>query len=214
VDFTVARGAVCGLVGPNGSGKSTTLRILAGLSRPDRGRVEIVGMSAAEAARRGRIGYLPDSPGLPGFMRGRALLIHLARLAGMAASAAERAAQGALEQTGLLTAAERRVGEYSKGMRQRLGLAQALLGDPEVLLLDEPVSGLDPRAVDHFGWLVRALGDRGRTVLFTSHFLPQVEEICDDVVLLEHGRVLAVAGNAAVRAAGGLHRLYLDRVAS
>jgi ABC-type multidrug transport system ATPase subunit len=213
VDFVVARGAVCGLIGPNGSGKSTTLRILSGLTEPDQGRAEILGLDAAEAVRRGRVGYLPDLPALPGFFRGGALLTHLARLSGMSLAAATGAADRALAQTGLVGAAERRIAEYSKGMRQRLGLAQALLGEPEIVLLDEPASGLDPRAIDQLGRIVRGLGDRGRTVILTSHFLPQAEEICDQVVMLDHGRVLFAGPRHAVLAAGGLHRIFLEGTA-
>jgi ABC-2 type transport system ATP-binding protein len=211
VDFTVPVGSVCGLVGPNGSGKSTTLKILAGLTRPNAGRAEILGRLGAEAVRLGRVGYLPDSPALPVHLTGCAFLVHLARLSGLTPGAARDAAGRALEGTDLAGSALRRISEYSKGMRQRLGLAQAVLNDPDVVLLDEPVSGLDPRATEQFGRIVRDLGERRRTVLLTSHFLPQVEELCDQIILLERGRVLFSGEREEVRAAGGLHRLYLER---
>jgi len=211
VDFALPGGRVCGLIGPNGSGKSTTLKILAGLMRPDRGHAEILGYDASEATRRGRVGYLPDLPALPGFLRADAFLRQLARLSGLSPDAARGAVGRALEQTGLGPIAARRIDSFSKGLRQRLGVAQALLGDPAVVLLDEPVNGLDPRAIELFGGLVRSLAERGRTVLLTSHFLPQVEELCDEVVLLDKGSVIFSGPRNSVGAAGGLHRLYLER---
>jgi ABC-2 type transport system ATP-binding protein len=211
VSFAVPRGTVCGLIGPNGSGKSTTLKILAGLTSPDASRAEIMGVPAGDAVRRGLVGYLPDQPALPGFVSGRALLVHLARLGGRSARAAATAADMALETTGLADAATRRVSEYSKGMRQRLGLAQTFLHEPEVLLLDEPVSGLDPRATEQLGRMIRELAHRGPTILLASHFLPQLEELCDQVVLLDRGRVLFAGSRDAADRAGGLHRLFLER---
>ena len=211
VSFAVLPGTVCGLVGPNGSGKSTTLKILAGLVRADAGRAEIAGRSAADAVRLGLVGFLPDPPAWPDFATAGAWLRRLARLSGLTKAAATAAAEGALGAAGLASASSRRVGEFSQGLRRRFGVAQAVVGDPAVILLDEPGSGLDPRALEQLGRVLRALADAGRTVLLTSHLLPQVEELCDQVVLLGSGRVLFDGRRERVAAAGGLNRLYLER---
>jgi ABC-2 type transport system ATP-binding protein len=205
VSFAVARGSVCGLIGPNGSGKSTTLMLLAGLLRPDSGRCEIQGQPANEALNLGVIGYLPEALGLPEFLR------ELARLAGL--SEIKIKLTEALALVGLEAEAGRRMGGYSKGMRQRLGLAQAVLGDPVVVLLDEPASGLDPRASGQLGRAIRQLQAQGRTVLLSSHFLPQAKKWCDQLVLMEGGRVVFDGSGAEVLGSGGLQRLYLERTA-
>lgn len=203
VSFAVRRGTVCALVGPNGSGKSTTLKLGAGLTRPTSGTCQV----------RGRIGYLPEAPRLPEDWTARRLLLELAALAGGAADARRNAVARALAQTDLAEVAERRVGALSKGLRQRLGLAQALLGEPDVLLLDEPAAGLDPRAGAQLAAVIRAQRAAGRTVVLSSHFLPQVAELADQVVLLERGAVLFVGERADVAARGGLERLYLEETA-
>jgi ABC-type multidrug transport system ATPase subunit len=202
VSFAVPRGQVCGIVGPNGSGKSTTLKLLAGVTRPTAGRCLVSG----------RLGYSPETPGFPDYLTGRELLRQMAALTGLAARQCAEAAAAALAETGLGEAADRLVGGYSNGLRQRIGLAQALLHQPEILLLDEPATGLDPRAVEQFNQLIRRLRAAGRTVVLTAHFLPQVEELCDQVVLLERGRVIFSGSATAVQMAGGLHRLYLERI--
>lgn len=203
VSFTVRRGTVCALVGPNGSGKSTTLKLAAGLTCPTAGTCTV----------RGRIGYLPESPGLPGYLTARALLAELAALDGGAAVVRRETVARAMAQAGLADAADRRVGELSQGMRQRLGLAQALLGEPAVLLLDEPAAGLDPRAAAQLAAVIAAQRAAGRTVVLSSHFLPQVAELADQVVLLERGAALFVGTRADVAARGGLERIYLEETA-
>ncbi len=208
VSFGVARGCVCGLVGPNGSGKSTTLKILAGLLRPDAGQCEIFDHSIGQAISRGLIGYLPESLEMPDYLTGEAFLGQLAQLAGL--SAINDKISRALALVGMADAAKRRVGEYSKGMRQRLGLAQAVLGEPAVVLLDEPASGLDPRATEQLGAAIRQLRAQGRTVLLTSHFLPQAEEWCDQLILMEGGRVIFTGSHTEVAVSGGLQHLYLQ----
>jgi len=209
VSFGVLRGCVCGLVGPNGSGKSTTLKLLAGLLKPDAGRCEIHQESAEAARRRGRVGYLPEALGLPEYLSGREFLRGLAQLSGQ--PEIEELVSSALLLVGLEAEGGRRVGEYSKGMRQRLGLAQAVLGDPPVVLLDEPASGLDPRAAAQLGAAIAQLRAQGRTVLLSSHFLPQAEEWCDQVVMLEKGHLVFNGSIATVAESGGLDQLYLER---
>ncbi len=209
VSFAVRRGCVCGLVGPNGSGKSTTLKLLAGLLRPDTGRCEIEEQSVAQAISRGGVGYLPESLGLPDYLTGEEFLREFAQLAGLIDI--EEKIASALALVGLVVEGKRRMGEYSKGMRQRLGLAQAVLGNPAVVLLDEPASGLDPRAAAQLGSAIQLLRAQGRTVLLSSHFLPQAEEWCDQLVLLDRGRVVFDGTCAEVSVSGGLQQLYLER---
>jgi ABC-2 type transport system ATP-binding protein len=211
VSFGVKRGCVCGLIGPNGSGKSTTLKILAGLLRLDAGRCEIEGQSVAQAIHRGLVGYLPESLGLPDYLTGEEFLRDFAQLAGL--PGIEEKIASALALVGLVAEGKRHVGEYSKGMRQRLGLAQAVLGDQAVVLLDEPASGLDPRAAAQLGVAIRHLRTQGRTVLLSSHFLPQAEEWCDQLVLLDRGRIVFNGTCAEVLVSGGLQNLYLERTA-
>ncbi len=211
VSLAVPRGTVCGLIGSNGSGKTTTLKVLAGLVRADSGRCEIDGGSVAAAQAAGKVGFLSETAGWSAHLSGREFLRGLALVSGLAREPAEEAVVTALRRVGLDGAADRRLGGYSKGMRQKLGLAQAVLGDPAVVLLDEPAAGLDPRASAQLGGVIERLRARGRTVLLTSHFLPQAAEWCDRIVLLERGRVLFAGDRAAVAAAGGLDRLYLER---
>ncbi len=212
VSIIVPRGATCGLVGPNGSGKTTLLKLLAGLTAPTAGWCEVAGFRARRAAELGRVGYAPESPGFPDFLSGAEYLTHLARLSGQSSAAAARIATQALALAELCEAGGRRIGEYSKGMRQRLAVAQAVLTNPDVVLLDEPAAGLDPRAVERLGRIIRELSARECTVLWTSHFLPQMEELCDRIVMLERGRVLFAGDAAEVAGAGGLSQLYLERI--
>lgn len=199
LSFAVPRGELCGLIGPNGSGKSTTLRLLAGLSTPTAGRVTV----------QGRIGYVPEAPGLPAHESGRGWLQWLAGLSGHDSRVAAAAADRALASVGLTAAADRKIGTYSQGMRQRLGLAQAWLDQPDVLLLDEPAAGLDPHGMHQFTALLAEARARGQTVVLTSHYLPQLETLCDRIVVLGAGRVQFAGERAAVAAAGGLENIYL-----
>lgn len=210
VTFTISPGTVVALVGPNGSGKSTLLKLCAGLSEPTAGTVDVAGRPAAEARRGGGIGYLAEETHYPRGLGVRAWLRGLAELDSRLPEP-EGAVEQVLAEVGLTAEAEQRIGNLSKGQRQRLGLAQARLGSPELLLLDEPATGLDPRAVEAWMALVRRWREAGRTVVFSSHFLPQVEEVADRILLLAQGRLVAAVTAAEARAAGGLHRLYLER---
>lgn len=212
VSFSVPRGGVCALVGPNGSGKTTLLKICAGLTRATAGQCTIAGASAARATEAGRIGYVADEAALPEYLTPRSALTKLGQIAGGRAPQLASEVERALEQTGLLADSNRKIRELSKGLRQRVALAQALVGTPEVLLLDEPAAALDPRALEQFATLVRHQRAAGRTVLLSSHFLPQVEELADQFVLLENGRVLFQGGRADVAMRGGLSAVYLEAV--
>jgi ABC-2 type transport system ATP-binding protein len=187
VGFTAPPAAVTGFLGPNGAGKTTTLRILLGLARPDAGSALIDRMRYDElTSPRRTVGAVLDTMG---FHPGRSGRNHL-RITARGAGLPRRRVDEVLEFVGLAAAADRRVGGYSHGMRQRLALAGALLGDPPVLILDEPATGLDPAGM---AWLRRLLGDwaaQGRTVLFSSHVLAEVQAVADRVVIIDRGRIV------------------------
>jgi ABC-2 type transport system ATP-binding protein len=191
LDLDVPRGSVFGLLGPNGAGKTTALRILTGLARATDGNATVagveVGLDRPELQR--RLGYLDQDPRFYPWMKGRELLELVGRLQGLDGSALRERVGAALEQTGLRHAAERRIGGYSGGMRQRLGIAQAVLHRPEVLFLDEPVSSLDPEGRRDLLALIGELRS-GATIVFSTHVLSDVERICDRVVILDRGRLV------------------------
>lgn len=214
VSFSVAGGSICALVGPNGAGKSTLLKLAAGLTWPTGGACGIAGVSPAEAARTRVVGYLPEHAQLPAHLTAAEALLAVGQLIGLTRDEARAAGAQALDEMRLADIATRRLADLSRGQRQRIGLAQAMLGRPRVLLLDEPASALDPRAVAELGAWLAARRAAGTTVLLSSHFLPQLEGLCDQFVLLERGRVVFDAGRAAVQAAGGLTQAFLDRTAA
>ncbi len=191
LDLEVPAGSVFGFLGPNGAGKTTTLRLLTSLAQPTSGVATIGGVATGggEANRRGMIGYLDQDPRFHGWMTAHDLLDLVGRLYRMPDAARRARAAEVLELTGLVDAARRPIGGFSGGMRQRLGLAQAILNRPPVLLLDEPVSSLDPEGrVDMLG-VIRSLGGHS-TVLFSTHILTDVERVCDRVAILDHGRLV------------------------
>jgi ABC-2 type transport system ATP-binding protein len=208
VTFVVPRGHVVGLLGPNGAGKTTTLRALLGLVEPTAGAALIDGRRYCDLHRPDRVvGALIDGGAAH---PGRRAEDHLAVLA--AATGAPRERVGTtLEQVGLAGAARRRVGGFSQGMKQRLGLAAALLSDPEILVLDEPATGLDPEGVRWLRTAVRAFADDGGTVLLSSHGLGEVARTADDIVVIHEGRVLANAPTDELAAAhGDLETAFFD----
>jgi ABC-2 type transport system ATP-binding protein len=189
LDLAVPRGSIFGLLGPNGAGKTTTIRILAGLARPTAGSALVAGVPVGlgQPELRRRLGYLDQDPRFYSWMKGRELLELVGRLYGLGGAELRTRVAGMLERTGLAGAAERRIGGYSGGMRQRLGIAQALVHGPELLILDEPVSSLDPEGRRDLLELVAGL--RGEaTVVFSTHVLADVERICDRVAILDRGR--------------------------
>ncbi len=188
IDLTLRRGEVVGLLGPNGAGKSTTLRMLAGVLRPDAGVVRIEDRVLDRAARR-RIGYLPEEPPLYPELTVDEQLRLAGRLRGLRAGARARAVAQVKDRCGLRTVERRLVGRLSKGYRQRVGLAQALLGDPPVVLLDEPTVGLDPVQLREVRELVQGLRS-GHAVLFSTHILPEAQAVCDRVLILVAGRIV------------------------
>jgi ABC-2 type transport system ATP-binding protein len=204
VSFDVRAGEVFGFLGPNGAGKTTTIRMLVGLARPDRGRVRIRGFDLAHDFRRamGHVGCIVESPDLYRYLTGRENLVHFSRML-------PDGAEGRIGELARLVALTERlddkVATYSLGMRQRLGIAQALLGNPDVLILDEPANGLDPAGIREMRQLVRRLAtERGIGVFVSSHLLSEVEQTCDRVAIIHRGRTLAT----------GPVRELVDRVAS
>jgi ABC-2 type transport system ATP-binding protein len=220
LDLQVAPGIVFGFLGPNGAGKTTALRLLTALAHPTAGSACIAGVPVlnGEPNRRGLIGYLDQDPRFPGWMTGRELLELVGALYGMTGAALHARVDETLALVGLSDAARRTIGGYSGGMRQRLGLAQAVLNRPPVLLLDEPVSALDPEGRHDVLSVIRDLAGSS-TVLFSTHILSDAERICDRVAILDHGRLLTEApvGELLDRYAQPIYRLepesgQLDRL--
>jgi ABC-2 type transport system ATP-binding protein len=191
LDLDVPRGSIFGFLGPNGAGKTTTLRLLTSLARANAGDASVGGVRVGdgEPNRRGVLGYLDQEPRYPGWMRGRELLELVGNLYGMRGAALRSRIDEVLDLLELAGAAGRRIGGYSGGMRQRLGLAQAILNRPPVLLLDEPVSSLDPEGRRDLLDVIRELG-RTSTILFSTHILNDVERVCDRVAILNRGRLV------------------------
>jgi ABC-2 type transport system ATP-binding protein len=201
IDLAVPRGSAFGFLGRNGAGKTTLVRLLLGLARPTSGRMRLLGhdLPSGRAAALARVGAIVEEPRFHPHLTGREnLQVHAAA---RDAGAAGRI-PGALERVGLAARADDRVRTYSLGMRQRLGIARCLLCDPELLILDEPVNGLDPAGILEFRGLVRSLVAEGRTVLLSSHLLDEVEKTCDFAAIVDQGRVMA-QGTIASLTAGG-----------
>lgn len=193
------RSGITGLVGHNGSGKSTLLRLAAGLLRPDLGRVQIGGHDAWSAAAKLLLGYCPEHDRFFEEMSGRAFLLCMARLGGLSRRAARSRTDAVLELVGMSDRAERSLAGYSKGMRQRIKLAQALLHDPPLLLLDEPLSGIDPIGRRESIALFQELARRGKCLLVSSHELDELEKLTDHVAIMSSGRIAAVGGLSQIR---------------
>ena len=190
LSLRVPAGQVFGLLGPNGSGKSTTIKIILGLLEPTAGGCRVFGMPSAQVEARVDVGYLPESPYFYRHLSGRELVRFYARICGLGgAKLAPRVAE-VIDWVGLTEAADRLVGTYSKGMLQRIGLAQALVHDPRLVILDEPTSGVDPVGAAAISELILQLKAQGKTVLITSHLLTQIEDICDRVAILDRGRLI------------------------
>lgn len=193
VSFCVRPGEIFGLLGPNGSGKSTTLKIILGLFRPTAGECRIFGRRSSETSVRRNVGFLPEAPYFYGYLSGRELVRFYAKIAGVSAKMLDSAVESALEITGMTGAADRRVKTYSKGMLQRIGVAQAIVHDPQLVILDEPTAGIDPVGSAEIGECILGMKKRGKTVVLCSHLLGQVENICDRVAIMDRGK-LVVSG--------------------
>ena len=210
VDLVVPSGMVFGFLGRNGAGKTTTLRLLSGLARPTAGTAHVLGHDVARAgdAVRARIGFLPDVPGFYPWMTAREYLELAGRLFGIASATLAARADALLDMAGLASVTTR-VGGYSRGMKQRLGIAQALINAPSLLMLDEPTSALDPIGRREVLEMVASL--RGRTtVFFSTHILTDIERVCDAVAILERGRIVESADIAELTARAPANRLVVE----
>ena len=191
VSLDVATGEVLGFLGPNGAGKTTTLKLLMQLVYPTSGRAEILGRPAGDVEVRRRVGYLPELPYFYDNLTAEELLVYFGGLFGLSAADARGRAATLLDRVGLGAERRRQLRKYSKGMLQRVGVAQALVNDPEVVFLDEPMSGLDPVGRRDTRTLIRSLQDEGRTVFFSSHILSDAEALCSRVAVVVKGRLVA-----------------------
>lgn len=218
VTFAVHPGEVFGFMGHNGAGKTTTLRMLLGLLRPTSGAASVLGhdIVADSLAIRRLTGFLPGEFGLPKDMTARRFLRYIGAMFGMAGAALDRRIDGLLAQFDLTSVADQRLGAFSSGMSQKVGLAQALINEPRVLLLDEPTAGLDPIGRhDLLGLIGRLATDDGVTVLFSTHILTDVEQVCERVAILNQGRLIAAGDLADLKQRNGIERmddLYLALV--
>lgn len=190
VSLEMPVGEVFGLLGPNGCGKSTTLKIALGLVKPTSGTTSILGDEDASTEARRRTGFLPEAPYFHRFLSGRELVSYCARLSGVSEGRLDEAVERALGLAAMTSAADRAVGTYSKGMLQRIGLAQAIVHDPELVILDEPTAGVDPVGAAAIGGMIAEMRRQGRTVVLCSHLLGQVEQVCDRIAIMDRGKVV------------------------
>lgn len=189
LSLDIHKGEVFGLLGPNGSGKTTTLKLLLGLLFPTEGEINIFGKPASDVSKNERIGYLPEESYLYRFLNAEETLDFYGRLFDMPASVRKERANKLIELVGLQGARRRQLKEYSKGMTRRIGLAQALINEPELVMLDEPTSGLDPIGSREMKDLIIKLKEQGKTVLMCSHFLADVQDVCDRIAILYQGEL-------------------------
>jgi ABC-2 type transport system ATP-binding protein len=189
LDLEIRRGEIFGLLGPNGSGKSTTIKLLLGLLFPTSGQALVFGQDATEVTKNERIGYLPEESYLYKFLNAEETLDFYGRLFDMPAKVRKERTEKLIEMVGIGHARRRQLREYSKGMTRRIGLAQALINDPELIFLDEPTSGLDPIGTREMKDLILRLRDEGKTILMSSHLLDDVQDVCDRVAILHQGEL-------------------------
>lgn len=188
--LNVPQGEVFGLLGPNGSGKSTTIKIILGLLDPTVGECKVFGVPSGRVDSRLNVGYLPEAPYFYRYLSGEELVRFYGRICGVPKKVLKDRVREVIDWVGLSGASHRRVGTYSKGMLQRIGLAQALVHDPRLIILDEPTAGVDPVGSAEISELILKLKTQGKTVLITSHLLAQIEDICDRVAILDHGKLI------------------------
>ena len=210
LSLTVGRGELVGLLGPNGAGKTTTIKLLLGLVRPTAGSGQVLGAPLGGRQARAAIGYLPELFRYQPWLHAREVLALHAELARVPTARRARSIDDALALVGLVGRADDPVSAFSKGMQQRLGLGVALLGDPDLVLLDEPTSALDPVGRTDVRAIVRAARDRGATVILNSHLLTEVERVCDRVIILDHGRIIASGSLDEVVASDGVRLRVTD----
>ncbi|MBI3547638.1 MAG: ABC transporter ATP-binding protein [Elusimicrobia bacterium] len=213
LSLELASGEIFGLLGLNGSGKTTTLKLALGLLRPSKGEVSVLGHPSGTAKALASMGYLPELPYFYPYLAPREVLTLYGRLSALPASSLPGKIDTTLEAVGLSRAADRRMAEFSKGMLQRVGLAQAILHDPTLLLLDEPVSGLDPLAIAEFRELLATLNAKGKTLVLSSHSISEVEKICHRAGILADGKLVRVISQTEWSGEPGrLEKLFVETV--
>jgi ABC-2 type transport system ATP-binding protein len=190
VSYTVKKGESFALLGPNGAGKTTVVRMLLDFSRPTDGTITIDGIPAGRSESRKKVGYLAELHRIPPYLSGQEYLMRHAAFCGLTGSSAKNAVGEILERVGMAGREKKKAAAYSKGMTQRIGLGAALLGDPELLVLDEPVSGLDPPGMRDVRIILEEFKNRGNTIILNSHLLSEVERICDTAAIMNNGRVM------------------------
>lgn len=190
LNLEVGDNEIFGLLGPNGSGKSTTIKVILGLLDASVGECQIYGKPSHTVAARHSVGFLPEAPYFYRYLSGRELVRFYARICGVSRAKIAKQVDEVIELVGMTEAAHRRVGTYSKGMLQRIGLAQALVHDPQLVILDEPTAGVDPLGAAAIAEIIRELKRRGKTVLLSSHLLAQIEGLCDRVAILHRGKLV------------------------
>ena len=188
INFEVEQGEIFGFLGPNGAGKTTTIKAMLGLIRPDAGTIRLLGVAPDSMAWRQGVGYMPEHPTFYDYLTGREVVTWFGQLSGLNRIDAAQRGERLLQRVGLAHALDRRLRGYSKGMLQRAGLAAALVSDPKLLILDEPMTGLDPIGRKEIRELILSLKDEGRTVFFSTHILPDIEMTCDRVAIIDKGK--------------------------
>mgnify|MGYP005834754773 CR=1 FL=1 len=213
LDLVVNKGEIFGLLGPNGAGKTTTILMLLGLTEPTNGTVRVLGLDPSRQPLRvkARVGYLPDQVGFYDELTSRENLIYIAKLNGIPRDEAYQRIDRALERVGLADVKDHRVSTFSRGMRQRLGVAELLIKQPEMIILDEPTQGLDPDHAREFLHTIRGFKEEGITILLASHLLHQVQEVCDRVGLFHQGKMVLVGSvpELAKQVLGKAYRIYV-----
>ncbi len=213
ISFTADKGQILGFLGPNGAGKTSTMRIITGFMPATTGTVKVAGFDIFEASMevRKRVGYLPENPPLYNDMTVEAYLRFAAKIRGVPRGDIESSVSAATERCGLADVRQRIVGHLSKGFRQRVGLAQALIHDPKVLVLDEPTIGLDPKQIIDIRSLIRDLSGE-RTVILSTHILPEVQQLCDKVVIINRGKITVEGSLAELTAERSLEQVFLHYI--
>ncbi len=214
LNLAVKPGEIFGLLGPNGAGKTTTILMLLGLTEPTSGSVRVLGLDPARQplSVKTHVGYMPDEIGFYDELTARENLVYTARLNGFSRNLAYERIDEALERMGLLDVGNQRVGTFSRGMRQRLGVADVLLKKPQLIIMDEPTQGLDPEGAREFLQMILSLKAEGITILLSSHLLYQVQAICDRVGLFNHGKMVLIGTvpELGQKVLGGAYRVYLE----
>lgn len=210
LSLTVGDNQVYGLLGPNGSGKSTAMKVMLGLLNPTAGSCRIYGHPSDHVEARKQVGFLPEAPYFYKYLSGLELVCFFGRVCGVPKTEIKEKAEEVIEWVGLKDAARRRVGTYSKGMLQRIGIAQALVHDPRLIILDEPTAGVDPVGSAEISALVIKLKERGKTILLCSHLLAQVEDICDHVAIMNKGKCILQGPLGEISRAEGSVELVID----